>query len=110
MPLTPEQVTELKNQLKAQLDHLPPEQKKEGEKQIDAMSAEALELMLKQQQSQQPSGGKTIFRMIINGDVPSTKTGENAKALAVLDINPISKGHILIIPRKPVKTPKQIPI
>ena len=106
MPLTPEQVTELKNQLKEQIGHLSPEQKREAEKQIEEMSAEALELMLKQQSS---GGGKTIFRMIVDGDVESIKVGENSSAVAVLDINPISKGHILIIPRKPVKLPKQIP-
>ena len=108
MPLTQEQVSELKNQLKEQIAHLDPRQKAEAESQIDNMSSEALELMLKQQ-SQQPTSGKTIFRMIVNGEVQSTKIGENSSATAVLDINPISKGHILIIPKKPVKTPSKIP-
>ena len=73
------------------------------------MSTEALELMIQQQSKGEGRGGKTIFRMIVDGDVESVKVGENLSAVAVLDINPISKGHILIIPKKPVKTPKQIP-
>jgi len=109
MPLTPEQVSQLKKQLKSQTEHLPPEQKREAEKQIEEMSTEALELMIQQQSKGEGRGGKTIFRMIVDGDVESVKVGENLSAVAVLDINPISKGHILIIPKKPVKTPKQIP-
>ena len=106
MALTKEHVKELKSQLKQQIQHLPISQKKEAESQIDSMSDKSIEEMLKQQQS---SSGKTIFRMIVDNEVESIKVGENPESIAVLDINPISKGHILIIPKKPLSSPQEIP-
>lgn len=41
----------------------------------------------------------TIFTKIINGEIPCFKVAENDKFLAFLDINPISKGHVLVIPK-----------
>lgn len=104
MSLTPQEVIELKSQLKSQISHLPTEQKSEALKQIDSMSPDALEAMLSQQNQKE-----NIFRLIISNSVDSVKVGENSSALAVLDINPISQGHILIIPKFSVKTPKTIP-
>src|SRR3989344_6714518 len=111
MTLTQSQIKQLKEQLKAQVSHLPQQQKSEALKQIDSMSDEAIETLLKQQsQSQENSpDGNNIFRMIINGEIDSIKISENSEAIAVLDINPISKGHLMIIPKSPVKNPKQIP-
>jgi histidine triad (HIT) family protein len=40
-----------------------------------------------------------IFCKIINGEIPANKIYEDEKVLAFLDINPISKGHTLIIPK-----------
>ena len=39
----------------------------------------------------------TVFEMIINGDIPSTKLYEDDSVLVILDINPIEKGHSLVI-------------
>jgi len=41
-----------------------------------------------------------IFCKIVKGEIPSKKIYENEKVLAFLDINPISRGHLLIIPKK----------
>jgi len=41
-----------------------------------------------------------IFCKIVKGEIPSKKIYENERVLAFLDINPISKGHFLIIPKK----------
>lgn len=41
-----------------------------------------------------------IFCKIINGDIPSYKIYEDEKMLAFLDVNPVSVGHTLIIPKK----------
>jgi len=41
-----------------------------------------------------------IFCKIVKGEIPSEKVYENEKVLVFLDINPISKGHLLIIPKK----------
>jgi histidine triad (HIT) family protein len=42
----------------------------------------------------------TIFSKIIAGDIPAYKVAENDKFLAFLDINPLAKGHTLVIPKK----------
>ncbi|HOP48375.1 MAG TPA: HIT family protein [Desulfobacteraceae bacterium] len=41
-----------------------------------------------------------IFCKIVKGEIPSFKVYENDSVLAFEDINPISKGHTLIIPKK----------
>jgi histidine triad (HIT) family protein len=43
----------------------------------------------------------TIFTKIINGKIPSYKVAENEKFYAFLDINPLQKGHTLIVPKLP---------
>ncbi|PSR97746.1 hit domain-containing protein [Coniella lustricola] len=40
-----------------------------------------------------------IFCKIIKGDIPSFKLFESDKTFAFLDINPLSKGHALVIPK-----------
>jgi histidine triad (HIT) family protein len=42
----------------------------------------------------------TIFTKIINGDIPSYLIAEDADYYAFLDINPLAKGHTLVIPKK----------
>ena len=42
----------------------------------------------------------TIFTKIISGEIPSHKVAENDHFLAFLDIFPLRKGHVLVIPKK----------
>ena len=44
----------------------------------------------------------SIFTKVINGEIPSYKVAENDKFYAFLDINPLSKGHTLVIPKEEV--------
>lgn len=44
----------------------------------------------------------TIFTKIVNGEIPSYKIAENDRFLAFLDINPLAKGHTLVIPKEEV--------
>lgn len=44
----------------------------------------------------------SIFSKIVAGDIPSYKVAENDKFYAFLDINPMSKGHTLVIPKQEV--------
>ena len=39
----------------------------------------------------------TVFEMIINGEIPSTRLYEDDEVLVILDINPVEKGHSLVI-------------
>lgn len=41
-----------------------------------------------------------IFCKIVKGDIPSYKIYEDEKVYAFLDINPLSKGHILVLPKE----------
>jgi histidine triad (HIT) family protein len=43
----------------------------------------------------------TIFSKIIKGEIPSFKVAEDDRYYAFLDINPIKKGHTLVIPKLP---------
>ena len=44
----------------------------------------------------------TIFTKIIKGEIPSYKIHENEKFFAFLDINPLAKGHTLVVPKQEV--------
>lgn len=110
MALTQKQVEELKKQLSEQIQHLPPDQKAAAQKQIEEMSNEAIESMLKQQQIQEANPEvQQIYRQIVNDKIPSKKLDENSQAIAVLEIKPISLGHTLIIPKKQITDAKKMP-
>ena len=104
MVYTSEQVREVKRQILEQTRNLPPEQRNAIEEQINKMNAEQLEMFVKQQMSQgeRQESQKGIFRMIVDGDVPSKKINENKDAVAVVSVRAVSKGHVLVIPKKPV--------
>lgn len=42
----------------------------------------------------------TIFTKIINGDIPAYKIEEDDNYLAFLDINPLTPGHVLVVPKR----------
>jgi histidine triad (HIT) family protein len=44
----------------------------------------------------------SIFTRIVNGEIPCYKVAEDADYLAFLDINPLKKGHTLVIPKQEV--------
>jgi histidine triad (HIT) family protein len=50
----------------------------------------------------------TIFRKILAGEIPSHKVYEDEAVLAFLDINPLSRGHTLVIPKEPAETLDQL--
>jgi len=44
----------------------------------------------------------TIFSKIVAGEIPAYKVAESNDFLAFLDINPLTEGHVLVIPKKEV--------
>ena len=44
----------------------------------------------------------TIFSRIVAGEIPSYKVAEDERYYAFLDINPLAKGHTLVIPKQEV--------
>ena len=47
--------------------------------------------------------------MIINGEIPSVRLYEDEECIVILDINPVAKGHALVISRKPYPTFTDVP-
>lgn len=42
----------------------------------------------------------TIFSKIVSGEIPAYKVAESNDFLAFLDVRPIAKGHVLVIPKE----------
>lgn len=47
---------------------------------------------------------ETVFTKILRGEIPCHRVYEDAQVLAFLDINPIARGHTLVIPKEPAAT------
>ncbi|MDL2243224.1 HIT family protein [Bacteroidales bacterium OttesenSCG-928-J19] len=44
----------------------------------------------------------TIFSRIIAGEIPSYKVAEDDRYYAFLDINPVARGHVLVVPKQEI--------
>ena len=114
LELTPEQVIQVKEQLIKQIENLPEEQKKPLIEQINSMNKEQLEkfveenklISIENNQNKETKTTNNPFRLIIEDKLPNYKIAENQLAKAVLDINPLTKGHSLIIPKIPTEIKK----
>ena len=51
---------------------------------------------------------QTVFSKILRGEIPCHKVYEDDLVLAFLDINPLSTGHTLVIPKEPAETLDQL--
>lgn len=76
------------------------EQRKALEEKLKNMSPEELAKLQKQQ---------CIFCQIIANKIPVKKIYEDEQCLAILDINPAAKGHILLIPKEHYAIMPQVP-
>ena len=111
--LSEEEAKNIKTQIIGQIDSTFPEDKKNQAKQeVDSMGIGQLEefleknnLMKKQSQSESPQQ-QCIFCAIASGQSDSVKLDENDEAVAVLEINPISSGHTLVIPKNHIPNAK----
>ncbi len=117
MPLTKEQTETIKKQLLLQVDKLPQENKEQIKQYISQLNEGQLEEFLKQnkiqiqqpgqtQQGTESQGTQCIFCSITKNQIPSYKLAENKKSIAILEINPLSKGHALIIPNEHITIDK----
>jgi histidine triad (HIT) family protein len=114
MALAKEQAEEVKKQLLQQVEGLPNENKEEIKKYIEGLDEDGLEDFLKKNKIQvsekevsdenSPKDSKCIFCSIAKSEVPSYKILENKNAVAVLEINPLSKGHVIILPKNHIDT------
>lgn len=47
---------------------------------------------------------ETVFSKILRGEIPCHRVYEDDQVLAFLDVNPIARGHTLVIPKEPAAT------
>lgn len=52
--------------------------------------------------------GETIFSKILRGEIPCHRVYEDDQVLAFLDVNPIARGHTLVIPKEAAATLDQL--
>ncbi|MBI2629602.1 HIT family protein [Candidatus Pacearchaeota archaeon] len=102
--LTEEQAEGIKKQLIQQINSWNTEENKKQEviSQVEEMSAEELEEFLSKNNLMKNTGEDKQdcpFCLITEGKIPAYKIAETKNAIAVLEINPISKGHIIILPK-----------
>jgi len=133
--LPEEQITQIKQQLIQQINSTFPDDKKESAKQqISSMNSKQLEEFLiknnlvraggrfRETGSQPERAGsrvggpglqgqapQCIFCSIISNKIPSYKIDENKDSIAILEINPISKAHTIIIPKEHISSSDKIP-
>jgi len=43
--------------------------------------------------------GDCIFCRIVAGDIPAVRVREDERTIAIMDINPATRGHVLVLPR-----------
>lgn len=107
--LTEEKVKNIKEQIIKQIDtwHATEEQKKEAKKQIQEMTTKELEeflvknkLIKVSEKKQQQEIQQCPFCLIVEGKISAYKISENKKNIAILEINPLTKGHSLVIPKQ----------
>ena len=84
----------------AEAPQLSEEQRKALEEKIKNMTPEQLREFQKVQ---------CIFCQIIAGKIPAKKLHDDERCIAILDINPAAKGHLLLIPREHYAIMPQVP-
>lgn len=102
--LSEEEIEGIKKKLLSHIEsNFPPEQILSAKSQIEAMNAEQLESFLEKNNiivNEKEEDSKCVFCAIASEKIKSVKIRENEKAIAVLEINPVSKGHFIVIPRE----------
>ena len=97
MTFTDEDAAQIKEHLLTQLTNFPEDKREQIKNQIDSMTNEQVEKFVEQNKLTH-LGGQCIFCAITKGESKSYKIAENNSNIAILEINPLSKGHSLIIP------------
>ncbi len=110
--LTEEQAKTVKKQIIHHIEESFPEDKKEfARKRVESMTSSELEEFLVKNnlgtnqagrgtQGTNTKSSQCVFCSIVSGEIASNKIAENESAIAVLEINPVSRGHVLVIPKE----------
>ena len=96
-PLTEIQLLELD-----EISKLPPDQQQSSIKEFfSKLKPEQIEWLKNQQH--EASGGQCPFCLIAEGKIRSRVVYNSDNIIAVLDINPASKGHVIVFPKEHIK-------
>lgn len=105
--LSDEEMQEIKKKITSHIEStFPAEQISSAKQQIETMNSGQLEnflqrnKMIKADDSETNSNNDCVFCSIASGKINSVKIDENDGAIAVLEINPVSRGHIIIVPKE----------
>ena len=101
--LSEQEAQEIKEDIIRQIEStFHPEKITEAKQQIETMTPEELEVFMEKNQIMKEDNptSECVFCSIGSGKIKSVKLDEDNKAIAVLDINPISKGQVLVIPKE----------
>ncbi len=121
--LSKEKIKQIKEQLFNQLEAWPEDQRESAREQIENMNDEQLEEFLIKNNliraskdselrgnsrinEEKDAANQCTFCLLASGKIPIYKIDENKQAIAILEINPVSKGHILILPKGHIKATK----
>lgn len=105
--LSEEETKQIKQEIIKQVETTFPAEKIElVRNQIESMNSEQLEEFLeKNKMIKQEGANQCVFCSIVSENIKSCKIDENEDAIAVFEINPVSKAHILIISKEHTENP-----
>lgn len=100
--LSEEEMQNIKEKIISHIeDTFPPEQIDSSISHIESMDSEQLEAFLeKNNLVKKEEKTDCVFCLINDGKINSVKIDETENAIAILEINPVSRGHVLIIPKE----------
>lgn len=99
MSITKEEASKIKEHLLNQLENFPEDKRSQIKEQIMSMTTKQVEEFIKQNELNH-LGGQCIFCSIVAKKTPSYKIAEDRNYISILEINPLSKGHSLIVPKE----------
>jgi histidine triad (HIT) family protein len=99
MTITKEEADQIKEHLLKQLENFPEEKQSQIAEQINSMTEEQIENFIKQNKLTH-LGNQCVFCAIAEEKMPSTKLEEDKNNLAILELNPETKGHALVLPKE----------
>ena len=99
MTFTKEEADNIKEHLLKQLSNFPEDKRTEIKEQIESMNPEQIEKFVNQNNLTH-LGSSCIFCSIVGGKTNSFQIAEDEKNIAILELNPLSRGHTLIVPKE----------
>ncbi len=105
--IPPQELKKIKENLFSQIkNNFPPEKQAQILSYVSSLNDSDLEKFLEKEKLIKQ---KCIFCEIVEDKIPNFKIKENEKAIAILELNPISEGHILIIPKEHISEESNLP-